>query len=202
MNLLSKISERERKFIIIGVIVVSMIVLFEGYTWYQELRRRADEFTDARLVMLDKQLMKISGKDQIEKRLTEVKQQIENREKAILQGDKPPIAAAALSRIIREAAATQGINIALERTLNPAEIHSYVAVPVEVGFTTTTEKLKEFLYRLRISSYLLNISEIKVRVTNITNPSDIFASVIVIGYIKRPAEEETIKENKEAKNVT
>jgi hypothetical protein len=212
MNLLSKIGPREKKFLIIGGIVILSIIIFEGYTWYDEFKKRADDFSDARLVMLDKQLSRISGKDKIEKHLGDLKLELERQEKAILQGDKPPVAAAALSNILSEAASSQGVNIAMERTLNPSDVHSYVAVPVEIGFTTTTEKLKEILYRLRTSPFLLTVSEIKVRVLNVNKPTDIYTSLIVTGYIKKPlepvqenmgpdkADEKKVK--KEAKDVT
>lgn len=187
MNLLSKISSREKKFLIIGGITVLAIIIFQGYSWYEKFNKRVDDFSGARLVMLEKQLGKISAKEESEKRLGEMKKELEGVEKAVLQGDKPPVAAAALSRILREAASAQGVNIALERTLNPSDVHSYVAIPVEIGFTVTTEKLKEILYKLRISPFLLTVSEMKIRVINVTNPTEIYTSLVVTGYIKKQA---------------
>lgn len=190
MNLPFKVNERERKFLVIGGIAVIAIVLFYAYSWYADFKKRSDDFTDARSIMLEKQLKRISEKDAVEKRFNEFKQELEKQEKAVLQGDKPPIAAAALSNILRDAASSSGVNITMERTMNPYDVHYYLAVPVEIGFTTTTEKLKEFLFRLRSSSFLLVISEIKVRVVNVSNPVDTFTSVVVTGFIKKPAEAE------------
>jgi hypothetical protein len=188
MNLFTKISAREKKFLAFGGIIVLVMIIFQGYSWYNEFSKRTDDFSGARMLMLDKQLSRISGKEGSEKRLVEMKQALESAEKSILQGDKPPIAAAALSRILRDATSAQGANSVLERTLNPYDVHSYVAVPVEIGFTTTTERLKDILYSLRTSPVLLTISEIKIRVLNITNPTDIYTSLVVTGYIKKPAE--------------
>lgn len=194
MSLFSKITEREKGFLVIGGIIVLVIIIYHGYSWYDESKKRADDFSHARLVMVERQLNRIAKKDEIEKNLYELKQELDSLEKTILQGDKPPIAAAALSRILREASATQGINIAMERTLNPSDLDHYVAVPVEIGFTTSTEKLKELLYRLRSSPFLLTVSEVKIRVINIANPTDIYTSLIVTGYIKK--QEEPVKDEK------
>jgi len=204
MKLPFKVSEREKKFLFIGGIAVIAIVLFYGYSWYADFRKRSEDFADAKSIMLEKQLRRISEKDTFEKQFNDLKQELEKQEKAVLQGEKPPVAAAALSNILREAASSSGFNITMERTLNSHDAHYYVAVPVEIGFTTTTEKLKELLYKLRISPFLLTVSEIKIRVINISNPVDIYTSLIVTGFIKKPAEaeKESKEVNKERKNDT
>lgn len=187
MRLPFKIKEREKRFLIMGGLVVLAILMFEGYSRYNDYKKMADDTSGTQIVMLEKQLSRISQKDEVEKRLAVLKAELETQEKGVLEGDKPPVAAATLSRVLREAALSNGVNIALERTLNPFDVHQYTAVPIEIGFTTTTEKLKELLYKLRISQYIINISEIKVRVTNISNPADIYTSMVATGFIKKPA---------------
>lgn len=204
MNLPFKVNEREKKFLIIGGIAVIAIVLFHAYSWHADYRKNSEDFTEARSIMLQKQLRRISEKDAFENKLNELKQELEKQELAILPGDKPPIAAAALSNILRDAATSSGFNITMERTINPYDVHYYVAVPVEIGFTTTTERLKELLYKVRAAPFLLNVSEIKIRVINVANPLDIYASLVVTGFIKKPAEaeKESKEVNKERKNDT
>ena len=195
MNLPLKINEREKKFLIIGVIAVIAIVLFQAYSWYADYKKRAEDFTAAKSVMLEKQLRRMSEKYAFETKFGELKQELEKQETAVLHGDKPPIAAAALSDILRNAATSSGVNITMERTINPSDVQYYVAVPVEIGFNATTERLKELLYKVRTAPFLLTVSDLKIRVVNIGNPVDVYASMIVTGYIKKPAE--TSKESKE-----
>jgi hypothetical protein len=204
MNLPFKVNEREKKVLIIGGIAVIAILLFQAYSWYADYKKRTEDFTGARSIMLEKQLRRISEKDAFENKLNEFKQELEKQEIAILQGDKPPIAAAALSDILRDAATSSGVNITMERTINPYDVHYYVAVPVEIGFTTTTERLKELLFKVRTAPFLLTVSEIKIRVINVANPVDIYASLVVTGFIKKPveAEKESKEVNKERKNGT
>jgi len=196
MNLPLKVNEREKKFLVIGGIAVIAIILFQAYSWYADYKGRAEEFTSAKSVMLEKQLRRISEKYTFESRLNQLKQELEKQETAILHGDKPPIAAAALSDILRNAAKSSGVNITMERTMNPSDVQYYMAVPVEIGFNATTERLKELLYKVRTAPFLLTVSDLKIRVVNIGNPVDVYASMIVTGYIRKPAE--TTKESKEA----
>lgn len=204
MNLPFKVNEREKKVLIIGGIAVIAIILFQAYSWYADYSKRAEDFSEAKSIMLEKQLRRISEKDAFENKLNEFKQELEKQEIAILQGDKPPIAAAALSDLLRDAATSSGVNITMERTINPYEVHYYLAVPVEIGFTTTTERLKELLFKIRTAPFLLNVSEIKIRVVNVGNPVDVYASLVVTGLIKKPAEaeKESKEVNKERKNDT
>jgi Tfp pilus assembly protein PilO len=199
MNLPLKVNEREKKFLVIGGIAVIAIILFYAYSWYADYKKRAEDFSAAKSITLEKQLRRISEKYTFESKLNELKQELEKQETAVLKGDKPPIAAAALSDILRDAATSSGVNITMERTITPYEVNYYVAVPVEIGFTTTTEKLRELLYKVRTAPFLLTVSEIKIRVVNYSNPVDVFASLIVTGFIKKPAEAE--KESKETNKV-
>ena len=204
MNLPLKVNEREKKFLVIGGIAVIAIILFQAYSWYVDYKERAEDFTAAKSVTLEKQLRRISEKNTFESRLNELKQELEKQETAVLRGDKPPIAAAQLSDILRNAATSSGVNITMERTINPSDVQYYVAVPVEIGFKATTERLKELLYKVRTAPFLLTVSDLKIRVVNIGSPVDVYASMIVTGYIKKPAgtDKESKEVNKERNNDT
>jgi hypothetical protein len=127
-----------------------------------------------------------------------VRQEIQKQEKAFLRGSKPPVAAAVLQRFLKEKAASLDIEVKLERTLSPVDSEVYLGIPVEIGFNASTEKLKELLYKVRASQYLLTVSELKIRVTNVSNPVDVYVTVVVTGFIKKSVAEKDKKE----KNVT
>jgi len=69
--------------------------------------------------------------------------------------------------------------------LGPVENGLYLGVPVEIGFSASTAKLKDMLYRIKTSPLLLTVTKMKVRVTNIKNPVDVYATVVVKGFIKK-----------------
>lgn len=200
MNFPFKINEREKKFLIIGGIVVILIIGFNLYSWYSDARKRVREYSDAKLLMLQKQINKISEKEDIEKKFRAVQLELERQEKMLLRGNTPPVSAAALQKILKDTAASLQIDVKLERTLNPVDTGQYLAIPVEIGFSSSTGELKDLLLGLRKSPFLLNISEMKIRVTNIGRPEEIYTTLVVTGFIKQ--QERRDSETKETKSVT
>lgn len=199
MKLPFKVNERETRFVIIGGIAVLFIILFQGFSWYSDLRKNVLEISDAKRFVLEKQLQKLLEKDRIDAQISAVTQEIEKLEKTFLQGSKPPVAAALLQRFIKEKASSLGIEVKLERALNPVDADVYLGIPVEIGFAASTEKLKDLLYIFRTAPFILTVSELQIRVTNVSKPVDVYVTVIVTGFIKKP---ETDKDGKESKNVT
>jgi hypothetical protein len=194
MNLPFKVTERERKVLLAGGAAVLLILLFHGFSLYSDFRANVLELADAKRFMLEKQLRKLSQKDLIEARIGVVRQEIEKNEKTFLRGNKPPVAAALLQRFLKEGAASLNIEVKEERTLNPVDADVYLGIPVEIGFTASTEKLKELLYKFRTAPYLLTVSELKIRVTNVNDPADVYATVVVTGFIKKSPVEKDEKE--------
>ena len=198
MKLPFNVSEREKKFVLAGGAGVLLILLFHGFSLYSDFRANVLELADAKRFVLEKQLQKLSEKDVIEAQIAAVRQEIGKQEKVFLQGSKPPVAAAVLQRFLKEKASSLNIEVKLERTLTPVDADVYLGIPVEIGFTASTEKLKELLYKLRTAPYLLTVSELKIRVTNVSNPVNVYATVVVTGFIKKAVAEKDKKE----KNVT
>lgn len=195
MKLPFKVNEREKRFLVFGGIAVIMIVMFQFLTWYSDIKGEVREASDTRILMLEKQLNRIAAKDNMHKRLEKIKYDLKKRENAFLEGEKPPVAAAELQRFLKEKAVSLKIDVKQERTLTAVDAGPYVGVPVEVGFNATTEKLKDLLLELRKSKLLLTVSELKIKVTNVRNPSDVHATLVVTGFIREPGLKNT-KEDK------
>lgn len=193
MNLPFKVNEREKKILIIGAICIVLIIVFQLFSWYSDTKKSVQEFSDAKLLMLQKQINRLSTKDDIQKRYNAVKQELEKRDKTLLRGNTPPVAAAALQRLLKDTATSLSIDVKLERALSPVDAEYYLGIPVEIGFTASTVKLQDMLLQLRKSPSLLTVTEIKIRVTNIRNPEEIYTTLVVTGFIKKPEEKETDK---------
>lgn len=199
MNLLSKVSERERKFIVLGAVAVFLIIIYHLYGLYSDYKTKVEDYAGTRIIMLEKQLAKLSGREGLEQRAEEFKKEVGRREKLFLSGSKAPVAAAELQKTIKDIAASLSIEIRLERALNPVDEDYFTSVPVEIGFTSSTARLKGLLERLRATPFLLTVSEMKIRVLNISKPEDINVTLVVSGYIIKPENESG---SKEAKNVS
>jgi len=185
MNIPLNISPREKKFLAGGGVIVFLILIFHLATWYRDIRISTREYVETKRITLQRQLSKITEKEDILKNLEVVSVEMEELEKGLLSGDKPPVAAAEIQRILKSIASSFGIDIKSERALNPVDNGLYLGVPVEIGFTASNAELKDMLLAIRTSPLLLTITEMKVRVTNIDNPMDVYTTLTVKGFMKK-----------------
>jgi Tfp pilus assembly protein PilO len=185
MNIPIKIREREKKFIIVGIIIILLILAYRGVLWYQDVKFSAKEHIETKQIAIQKQLNKINQEDVLKKDLESLKRELNGIERALLSGEKPPVAAAEVQRRLKTFAQSLNIVIKSERTLNPIESELYIGIPVEIGFTASTSKLKEMLYKIKTSPLLLTVATMKVRVTNIKNPVENYITLVVNGFIKK-----------------
>lgn len=197
MELPLKVSDREKKFIIIGGIAVLFIIVYFIYGLYSDNKKLAFNYSDTRVMILQKQLNKIAESEKLQKQLNDIERELNKQEKLFLKGNKAPVAAAELQRTLKDISSSLNIEIRLERALSTLKSDHYTGIPVEIGFTASTAKLNNLLERLRRSAFLLVVSEMKVRVTNIRKPEDINVTLVVTGFIRKPADTK-IKEVKSA----
>jgi hypothetical protein len=198
-NIPIKVNEREKKVLIIGGLAVFIIMAFQLFTWYDVTKDRLKDFSGDKYYMLQKQLDRIAESKNIDNQAKKVKAELKRLENTLLKGSTPPVAAADLQKFLKDTAAISNIDVKLERTLNPVILENYLGIPVEIGFSTTTKSLQDLMVRLRKSAYLLTVSEIKIRVTNISRPEEIYTTLVVTGFIRNIEKED--KNKKEAKNA-
>jgi len=199
LNIPIKVNEREKKVLIIGGIVIFLIMAFQLFTWYNVTKDRLKDFSDDKYYMLQKQLDRIADSKSIDNQANKVEAELKRLENTLLKGNTPPVAAADLQKILKDTAAISNIDVKLERTLNPVVLENYLGIPVEIGFSTTTKSLQDLMVRLRKSAYLLTVSEIKIRVTNISKPEEIYTTLVVTGFIRNAeVKDENKKEAKDA----
>jgi hypothetical protein len=199
LNIPIKVNERERKVLIIGGIAIFLILAFQLFTWYDVTKDRLKDFSGDKYYMLQKQLDRIAESKHIDDQAKKVEADLNSLENTLLKGNTPPVAAADLQKFLKDTAAISNIDVKLERTLNPVILENYLAIPVEIGFSTTTKNLQGLMVRLRKSDYLLTVSEIKIRVTNISKPEEIYTTLVVTGFIRNTEVKD--KDKKEAKNA-
>ncbi|HDK41514.1 MAG TPA: hypothetical protein ENG93_02515 [Nitrospirae bacterium] len=190
MNLLQRVNPREKKFLLIGFIIVVLIIVYRLTAWYGDTMSATREYAEARQMTLQKQLKKISGKESMRQRSMARAAELAELESGLLTDRKPPVAAASIQRSLKQMAVALNIDIKVEKTLSPVETGSYPGIPVEIGFTATTENLKNFLYRIKTFRQLLTVQEMKTRVTNLNNPRNAYTTLVVTGFIKKEQSEE------------
>ncbi|MBI4710012.1 MAG: hypothetical protein HY759_02760 [Nitrospirae bacterium] len=188
MKIPVKIKPREKKTLIAGGLVILAIMAYQLFVWYGEFKNTLTEYSDANRMKLEKQFDKISGKDILAKKLESAGAQLKQIETGLITGATPPVAAAEIQKALNEMAESLSIEIKSERALTPVEAGAYISIPVEIGFVAPTSKLKSMLYRIRTSQSLFVVSDLNVRVINITKPIDSYTTMVVSGFIKKPSD--------------
>jgi hypothetical protein len=189
MKLPFNINAREKVVLLLGAVLASFIIIYWLFAWYGDLTGDVSDLADAKLMMLEKQMVNISEMQSLQDDMQGFRNEASRQEKALLKGDKPPVAAAELQGLLKDMISSLNIEMRSERTLGTVDVGHYIGIPVEIGFISDTGKLKSFLYKLRGSSLLLNVSVLKVRVTNLNNPESTYVTVVITGYIRKTPEE-------------
>jgi hypothetical protein len=189
MKLPFNINAREKVVLLLGAVLASLIIIYWLFAWYGDLTGDVSDLADAKLMMLEKQMVNISEMKSLQDDMQGFRNEASRQENALLKGDKPPVAAAELQSLLKDMISSLNIEMRSERTLGTIDVVHYIGIPVEIGFISDTGKLKSFLYKLRGSPLLLNVSELKVRVTNLSNPESTYVTVVITGYIRKTPEE-------------
>lgn len=184
-----KVNQRDKRVLLIGGLIALLIIVFSLYSWYSDFMERVSGASDAKIVLLKKQLMKLSESDELQMQVNAFKQDFEMKKGSFLKGEKTPVAAAELQRILKEMASSLSIDVNLERTITPVDFNFYLGIPVEIGFTANTEKLSDLLIMLKQSPFLLTVTEMKIGVANVSNPVNINATLQIMGFIEKPPAE-------------
>lgn len=185
-----KIGKREKRALIYGGVTVFLILTYLLFDWFIGYGKNLSTEKDAKKLQLSYLIGKIAEKGETEKRIAEAKIELEEAEKRLIPGDKPAVGAAELQKILKDMASTSKIEIRSEKILNPIDMSNYSAISVELTFLSTTAKLKDLLYKIETSPFLLVIPDMKIRVLNVRNPTDIQVNLTVKGLIKRSDEGE------------
>ncbi len=181
-----RISRREKR--LIGVAIVAVFLFFSydylaDFLYYRPLRIREQIFHERN--KLERSELKIQAQSKLKARLAATRKEVARIKRRLLPGDKPPVAAARLQRIIEEIARRTNVNITSQTIDKPIEHPSVLEVPVEVVFRCNVGELKNFLYRIESHQTLLNIPKWTIRVPNHRNPKEIQVNLTIAGFIKK-----------------
>jgi type II secretory pathway component PulM len=178
---------RERRLLVLAG-VVALVTL--GYVYVVEplAERRATtrELIAARRALLTRQQRLVARADRYERELDTLRAELERQRGRLLPGDKAPVAASELQKLVKATAQDTGIEVRSERILAPAERSGYTEVPVEVTLSGPIRGLTAFLHRLDATP-VVTVSELRVRVLSVTTPRDLSATLALAGYFRTPA---------------
>lgn len=185
LRLKLKLRKREKVILAVGGAVALLIISYHLFQRYEDFNTSAQNRSEAKALYLKKQVEKITEKDNIKAKLENAKKELTELERGLLSGDKPPVAAAELQKLLKEIAMSLNVEIKSERISTPVDMGPYLGIPVEIGFTAPTAKLKDMILRIETSPMLLTISALDVRVMNFKNPAEVYAVMTVKGFLRK-----------------
>ncbi len=175
---------RERRLLVLaGLLVV-------GVVWYvyvveplRETHVATGELVVARRGLLARQERLVARADAYGRELVTLRTEIDHRRARLLAGDKAPLAASELQKLVKTTAQEAGIEVRSERILATVERGGYAEVPVEVTLSGPVRGLTAFLHRLEEAPVLLALTDLKVRAPATGALRDLSATLQLSGFI-------------------
>jgi type II secretory pathway component PulM len=149
-------------------------------------RAATRELIAARQALLVRQQRLVARMERYAQELDALRAEIERRRGRLLPGDKAPVAASELQKLVKTTAQDAGIEVRSERILSPVDRGGYTEVPVEVTLSGPIRGLVTFLHRLDGTRVIVTVNELRVRVLSVTAPRELSATLALAGYFPTP----------------
>ena len=180
-----KISTREKRFLLVGVLALAATL---GYVYVVEplIESQLDvrEQIQRKQAILDRYRPPVPAKDHYEGKLKELKTQLSTADALFLQERKPTLAAANLQGFIHKIGQESGLTIVRENVLAPKERESLVEVPVELSLSGDMKAMRNFLYRAQTAPHVLTVPKLILKKRYSASNPIFTADVQVVGYIQ------------------
>jgi hypothetical protein len=175
---------RERRLLLLAALLGIGVA---GYVYVAEplIERHAAtrELTVARRGLLARQERLIARSEGYGRDLEVLRAEIARHQARLLAGDKAPVAASELQKLVKTTAQEAGIDVRSERILAPVDRGGYAEVPVEVTLSGPIRGLTAFLHRLEDAPILLAVTDLKVRSPASGAARDLSATIALSGFI-------------------
>lgn len=181
---LAALQPRERRLLVVGAIVAAGVL---GYMYgvepLLERHERVQVLIAGREELLARQQRLLARRDRYAQEREALQAEIAQRRTRLLPGDKPPLAASELQKLVKSTAQETGVEVRSERILPITERGGYVEVPVEVTLSGPVRAVVLFLQRLEAVPVQVSVQDVKLRVVSVAAPRELLATLAVTGYI-------------------
>lgn len=179
-----KLQPRERRLLVLGALVAAVIL---GYLYVveplQARHQQVQGLIASRADLLARQQRLVGRRDRYVQERQALQAEIAQRRGRLLSGDKPPLAASELQKLVKNTAQDTGIEVRSERILAVTERGGYTEVPVEVTLSGPIRGIVTFLQRLEAVPVQVSVHDLKLRVVSVSAPRDLLATLAITGYI-------------------
>lgn len=179
---------RERRLLLLaGILTVGIVGYVYGVEPLIEAHAATRDLVVARRGLLTRQQRLVARTSTYGRELGTLQSEIARRRARLLAGDKAPVAASELQKLIKTTAQDSGIEVRSERILPSVDRGGYAEVPIEVTLSGPIRGLTAFLHRLEGAAILLAVNDLKVRAPATGVTRDLSATLALSGFIPAPA---------------
>ncbi len=193
-----KLTSRERKLIIVGIIAVAAIAIFYAITLLPSDRVGISQTVELKKKMLLKQRETLSREGSYRQRLQQYRKRLDQDMARLLPGDNPNVAGAELQKILADLAVRAGVEITQKNTLPEKKVpdmDTLTKVSVSIQANCDLDQLVQFLAAIENYEKFLKIEEFTITSWRqpIQKRFDIRPSLTVVGYINSQESKPTEK---------
>jgi Tfp pilus assembly protein PilO len=175
---------RERRFLLVAaVITAGLLGWVYGVEPLFERGRQVRELIQVREELLGRQQRLLEREPRYAQELEALQKQIQETRARLLPGDRPPLAASELQKLVKATAEAAGVEVRSERILPATERGNYTEVSIEVTLSGPIRAITTFVHQLDGAPVLLSLNDVKVRVVSVNAPRDLSATLALTGYI-------------------
>jgi Tfp pilus assembly protein PilO len=179
---------RERRLLVLAALLGIVVT---GYVYVAEplIERHAAtrDLVVARRGLLARQERLVARSEAASRELAVLRVEIQRHRARLLTGDKAPVAASELQKLVKTTAQEAGIEVRSERILATVDRGGYAEVPVEVTLSGPIRGLATFLHRLEEAPILFALTDLKVRAPTTGTSRDLSATIALSGFIPATA---------------
>jgi Tfp pilus assembly protein PilO len=178
---------RERRLLLLaGLLTLGVVAYVYVLEPLIETHAATQDLVVARRGLLERQQRLVARTDAYARELGTLRAEIERRRGRLLAGDKAPIAASELQKLVKTTAQESGIDVRSERILPTVDRGGFTEVPVEVTLSGPIRGLTAFLHRLEGAPIVLAVTDLKVRAPATGVSRDLSATLALSGFIPSP----------------
>jgi Tfp pilus assembly protein PilO len=178
------LSRRERALVAVALLAAIAIA---GYLYVVEPIRQRNaqeaELIPVREARLERRRALIAQHSALTGELADADKRVAAESLRLLQGPTPPLAASELQKLIKDLAATVGVEVRSERVLPTVDRSGLVEVPIEITVAGGIRESVNLLGRIDQTPKLLTVQDFKMRVVSLGQPRDLLTTITVAGYL-------------------
>jgi len=182
---MAALSHRERSLIGLGIAAAAIVAAYlYGVEPLLTRQRVTAELTATREATLERRRLLIAQRDRLAAEKVVLATRLENGTARLLAGPTPPLAAAELQRIAKEAATVASVEVRSERVLPTVDLGGLLEVPIELTVAGTVRETATLFGHLDGAARLVTIKDVKIRLIAPGQPRDLTTTLTVSGYLR------------------